>query len=190
MKLRVACLLIGFLCLVLPLAAQTSSSRAASAQVPPLIQFSNVGVDEGGNSLTGAVNITFTLYASQQGGQPLWTETQRNVSLDTTGHYSVQLGVTTSNDLPTALFTAGQARWLGMRGKIITLERNRTGCQRDSDAWLGNFPLSALPRLGFGRARARSGGAGGARTAYQDSFAPGKMPTILKQTKAEYAKLR
>ncbi len=57
-----------------------------------------------------------------------------------------------------------------------------------------NFPLSALSHLGLGRARALSGDKAGARTAYQDFFALWKdadsdIP-ILKQAKAEYAKLQ
>ena len=83
--------------------------------VPPLIPFSNVATDEGGNSLSGVVSLTFSLYAAQQGGEPLWTETQNNVQLDPTGHYSVQLGITKPNGVPTTLFTTGEARWLGVR---------------------------------------------------------------------------
>jgi len=113
MKLRIGCVLVGFLSLVLSLAAQTTATSSASAQVPPpLIQFSNVATDEGGNTLSGIVSITFSLYSSQQGGEALWTETQNNVPLDPTGHYSVQLGITKPNGVPTALFTTGEARWL------------------------------------------------------------------------------
>jgi len=93
MKLRVGCVVIGFSSLVLLMAAQTSGSSPA-AQVPPLIQFSNVATDEGGNSLSGVVSISFSLYNSQQGGSPLWTDIQKNIQLDPTGHYSVQLGIT------------------------------------------------------------------------------------------------
>ena len=115
MKGRIGCVVIGFLSLILSLSAQTASSSAASSQVPPLIQFSNVATDEGGSSLSGAVNLTFSLYAAQQGGEPLWTETQNNVQLDATGHYSVQLGVTKPSGVPTTLFTSGEARWLEVR---------------------------------------------------------------------------
>jgi hypothetical protein len=125
MKLRAACVVVGFLSLALSvftqtvftqnMFAQTASTASASAQVPPLILFSNVATDEGGNSMSGAVSITFSLYTAQQGGEPLWTETQRNVQLDPTGHYSVQLGVTQPNGVPTTLFTTGEARWLGVR---------------------------------------------------------------------------
>jgi len=42
MRLRVGCIVVGFLSLVLSLAAQTASSGSASSQVSPLIRFSNV----------------------------------------------------------------------------------------------------------------------------------------------------
>jgi hypothetical protein len=95
--------------------AQQSVATAANASVPPLIQFSDVATDEGGNSLSGVVNLTFSLYAGSQGGEPLWTETQNNVPLDPAGHYSVQLGITKPAGVPTTLFTSGEARWLGVR---------------------------------------------------------------------------
>ena len=115
MKRRIVCVVVGFLLLVVSLAAQTSANSPASAQVPPLIQFSSVATDEGGNTMSGVVNLAFSLYAAQQGGEPLWTETQNNVQLDPTGHYSVQLGITKRNGVPTTLFTTGEARWLGVR---------------------------------------------------------------------------
>jgi hypothetical protein len=92
-----------------------AQQSVATAMVPPLIQLSNVATDEGGSSMSGVVNITFSLYAVQQGGEPLWTETQNNVQLDSTGHYSVQLGITKPAGVPTTLFTSGEARWLGVR---------------------------------------------------------------------------
>jgi len=95
-------------------AAQQSVTTAAN-QVPPLIPFASVATDQGGSSLSGVVNITFSLYAAQQGGEPLWTETQNNIQLDATGHYSVQLGITKPNGMPTALFTTTEARWLGVQ---------------------------------------------------------------------------
>jgi len=101
--------------LVLAGMAQQSAVTDANATVPPLIQFSNVATDEGGSSLSGVVSITFTLYNAPQGGEPLWTETQNNVQLDPTGHYSVQLGITKPNGVPTTLFTTGEARWLGVQ---------------------------------------------------------------------------
>src|SRR5580658_6761930 len=115
-QLRVVTLssLIVLLCSLFS-AAQQNAATAANATVPPLIPFSSVATDEGGNSLSGVASITFSLYAAQQGGAPLWTETQNNIQLDATGHYSVQLGITKPNGVPTALFTTGEARWLGVQ---------------------------------------------------------------------------
>ena len=113
-RLATLTLLILLLCSMMS-PGQQNVTTAANATVPPLIPFSNVATDEGGSSLSGVVNITFSLYSSQQGGEPLWTETQNNVQLDATGHYSVQLGVTKPNGVPTTLFTTGEARWLGVR---------------------------------------------------------------------------
>src|SRR5579863_9189758 len=113
-RMVVLSMLLLLLCSLLS-QAQQSVATAANATVPPLIQFSNVATDEGGNSLSGVVSITFSLYNGQQGGEPLWTETQNNIQLDATGHYSVQLGITKQNGVPTTLFTTGEARWLGVR---------------------------------------------------------------------------
>jgi hypothetical protein len=113
--LRAACVVAGLLSLVLLPAAQTSGSDPVAARVPPLIQFSNVATDDGGNPLSGVVSITFSLYAAAQSGEPLWRETQNNVQLDPSGHYSAQLGITKPSGVPTTLFTSGEARWLGVR---------------------------------------------------------------------------
>jgi serine/threonine protein kinase/Flp pilus assembly protein TadD len=64
----------------------------------------------------------------------------------------------------------------------------------DHPGLIVNFPLVSLAHLGLGRARAFSHNLAGARTAYQDFFALWKdadadIP-ILKQAKAEYAKLQ
>src|SRR5215472_7872505 len=85
-----------------------------TVQVPPVIQFSNVVTDLAGNPLTGTVEMTFSLYNSSERGQVLWSEKQ-NVLLDSTGHYSVYLGITQTNGVPMKLFTAGEAHWLGVQ---------------------------------------------------------------------------
>jgi|HubBroStandDraft_1064217.scaffolds.fasta_scaffold00246_4 hypothetical protein len=116
LKTRLAVLLLSTLCLLTGAYGQSTPTGSPSAQVPPpLIQFSNVATDEGGNPLSGVANITFSLYNSQQGGEALWTETQNNIQLDATGHYSVELGITQPNGVPTSLFTTGEARWLGVQ---------------------------------------------------------------------------
>jgi hypothetical protein len=115
MRLRIGCIAIACLSLVLSLAAQTASSGPTFSQVPPLINFSSVATDEGSNTLNGAVSITFSLFSNQRGGEPIWTETQDKIQVDSTGHYSVQLGITKANGVPTTLFATGEARWLAVR---------------------------------------------------------------------------
>ena len=115
MRLRIGYVLIAFVSVVLSsvvtVAAQTSASNAASAQVPPVIQFSSGATDVSGNLLTGSVEITFSLYNNSQGGEPLWSEKQ-NVTLDGSGRYSVYMGITKPNGVPMSLFTSGEAHWL------------------------------------------------------------------------------
>jgi hypothetical protein len=113
MKLHIGCVVVGLLSVVHSLTAQTAGNRAA-AQVPPFIQFSSVATDVNDKPLTGIVGITFYLYAEQQGGTPLWLETQ-NVQPDKTGHYTVLLGSMTSQGLPASIFTFGEAHWLGVQ---------------------------------------------------------------------------
>jgi len=96
------------------MAAQTAGSSPASAQVPPLVNFSGVLADVNGKPLTGVVGVTFSLYQEQQGGSPLWLETQ-NVQAGKTGNYTVALGSTSSHGLPANVFATGEARWLGVQ---------------------------------------------------------------------------
>jgi len=98
-------------CTVSVFAQQTTS---ASAVVPSLVEFSGVLTGTNGKPMTGITGVTFFLYAEQQGGSPLWLETQ-NVQPDKNGNYIVQLGSTNSQGLPPSWFVSGQARWLGVQ---------------------------------------------------------------------------
>ena len=72
--------------------AQTAAPMSAptSSLVPRLIKFSGVAKDEAGKPKTGLVGITFSLYKDQEGGSPLWVETE-NVQADAGGHYTALL---------------------------------------------------------------------------------------------------
>jgi len=84
------------------------------AQSPPrLVPVSGVARDAVGHVYAGNVTVTFAIYATQEGGEPLWTETQA-VALDSAGQYSTVLGVTAKEGLPQALFSEGGARWLAV----------------------------------------------------------------------------
>ena len=62
-----------------------SLPSAESNAVPPLVKFGGGVKDLNGKPLTGIAGITFALYKEDQGGAPLWIETQ-SVQLDAIGH--------------------------------------------------------------------------------------------------------
>jgi hypothetical protein len=97
-----------------PAAADSSASGTA---VPRLIQFNGVVKDATGSVKTGTISLTFSFYELQDGGSPLWSETQ-TVQLDSKGRYTALLGSTEPNGLPLDLFTTGQARWLGVQPAV------------------------------------------------------------------------
>jgi hypothetical protein len=104
------------ICLVVSVSAQQAAPAAANAVVPPVVKFSGVLNDVNNKPLTGPAGVTFSLYKDSQGGAALWVETQ-NVTPDKTGHYSVMLGSTTSQGLPSEVFASGEARWLEVQAQ-------------------------------------------------------------------------
>ena len=94
--------------------ASVSAVPISPAQVPRLVRFSGTLLDESGKPRTGVTGLTLLFYKDQSGGAPLWMETQ-NVTLDARGRYSVLLGSSTPDGLPTDLFAAGEARWLAVQ---------------------------------------------------------------------------
>ena len=106
------CVTLSFLC---PLQAQkTGSPSGAATALPRLVRFNGTAKDLNGNAVAGVVGITFALYSEQNGGAPLWVETQ-NIQADANGHYTVLLGASKPDGLPTDLFTSEQARWVGVQ---------------------------------------------------------------------------
>jgi hypothetical protein len=93
--------------------ANLAAPLAASAPtaVPALVPYTGVAVDRDGRALRGETGITFLIYKDQNGGEPLFTETQ-SVVPDLTGHYTVRLGASMSSGIPLDLFSSGEARWL------------------------------------------------------------------------------
>jgi hypothetical protein len=103
--------LAGLFLSVASVAAQSSVST--DSVVPRLVNYSGAAKDESGKAMKGVIGATFAVYAGQEGGSPLWMETQ-NVNANGNGIFSVQLGATKPDGLPVDLFSAGQARWLGV----------------------------------------------------------------------------
>ncbi len=109
--IRWTALLALIYCLVTCAAAQTP----APSTVPALTSFSGILIGADGKPLTGMVGVTLSLYKDQQGGAPLWLETQ-SVKADRSGRFTLTLGATTAAGLPADLFVSGEARWLGVQG--------------------------------------------------------------------------
>jgi len=116
-KLRACFVIVSFLSAVIcTTQAQTAASNAslASTQVPRLIKFSGLAQDETRKPISGVIGITFSLYKDQEGGSPLWMETQ-NVQADATGRYTALLGSASVEGVPLGLFSSGDAQWLGVQ---------------------------------------------------------------------------
>jgi trimeric autotransporter adhesin len=105
--LRFTVLLFLTFSLLPTLLAQTSTSNAVV--IPNVIRISGVLTDG-----SGTFGATFSLYKDQEGGSPLWLETQ-TVAADASGHYSALLGFTKTDGIPLDIFASGEARWLGVK---------------------------------------------------------------------------
>jgi hypothetical protein len=112
MKRLALLLTVAVFCLSSGLAQEPSTSQTVA--IPHLVRFSGAVKDVSGQPLSGTLGVTFALYRDQDGGAPLWLETQ-NVAIDNSGRYAVSLGATRADGLPVELFASGEARWLGVQ---------------------------------------------------------------------------
>jgi hypothetical protein len=143
-----ACLIL-LLCSVFSHAQQTVATNT-NVVVPPLVNFSGTLTDANGKPMTGTVAVTFSLYSEQTGGAALWMETQ-NVQPDSRGHYTVMLGSTSSTGLPSDIFVAGEAHWLGVQVQGQSEEQPRVllvsapyALKAGDAQTLGGLPASAF----------------------------------------------
>ena len=113
-------------------AKPTPLAATAPTAVPALVPYSGLAEDRAGKPLTGEISITFELFRDEQGGEPLWAETQA-VELDSAGRYSVQLGASSPSGLPLATFASGEGRWL---------EVQIPGQQQQSRALISSVPYA------------------------------------------------
>jgi len=85
---------------------------ASPLTVPNLVRYGGTLRDANGASISSTtVGVTFAIYKQQDGGAPIWMETQ-NVNSDASGNYSALLGSTTATGLPADLFSQPEQRWL------------------------------------------------------------------------------
>ena len=154
-------LLISVCCLLSAVSAisfaQTPASPAPAqvtgSTVSRLISFNGLIRDADGRPVTGPMPVTFSLFAEQDGGLPLWSETQI-AEADGQGHYTVYLGATVPAGLPLDLFTTGAARWLAVQTpdqpdqpRVLLVEVPYALKAADADT-LGGQPASAFALAG------------------------------------------
>jgi hypothetical protein len=77
--------------------------------VPQQVRYTGTLVNRTGDT----VEAVFRIYALPEGGEPLWSETQQ-VTVGADGSYAILLGAATPGGLPQAVFSGGEARWLGV----------------------------------------------------------------------------
>ena len=93
-----------------PPSAMPDASLAATAAPESILRWTG-SLPEAACRL---VELRFDLFQNQAGGVSLWSETQR-VTVAADGKYTVLLGAATPEGLPAMLFSAGEARWLGVK---------------------------------------------------------------------------
>lgn len=106
--------------LMLALSTASVWAQGAPAQLTPgprLMRYSGTLKERNGKTLSGVQGVTFALYRDQEGGSPLWVETQ-NVTADENGRFEVLLGSTTPDGLPIDLLGSGDSRWLGVHAQL------------------------------------------------------------------------
>jgi trimeric autotransporter adhesin len=91
------------------------AQQAPTISVPSLVRYDGTLKDAQGSAISSVtVGMTFAIYRQQDGGAPVWIETQ-NITTDAAGGYSALLGSTTATGLPSDLFSQVEQRWLGVR---------------------------------------------------------------------------
>jgi hypothetical protein len=99
--------------------------------------------------MPGVLGITFALYKDEQGGAPLWLETQ-NVQADAPGHYTALLGSATADGVPLSVFSSAEAHWISTQisgqpesARVLLLSVPYALKAADAET-LGGLPASAF----------------------------------------------
>ncbi len=131
----------------------SSKAQTASQGVPHFVKFNGFLEDAGGTPLNAIVGVSFSIYADQEGGVPLWEETQ-NIQFSQ-GSYTAMIGESRSTGIPSDLFISGQPRWLGIR-VLLPGEEEQARVElvsvpyamksEDADT-LGGLPASAFVQI-------------------------------------------
>ena len=161
-----------------------ATTSTVSGAVPGLINYSGVLKDINGKAISGVTGVTFLLYKEEQGGSPLWIETQ-NITPDKSGHYTVTLGATKPEGSLADSFASGEPRWLGVQtaeqteqARVLLVAVPYALKAGDAET-IGGLPASAFMLANGNKttsATAASGTASAATTA--KSSAPPANPAV------------
>src|SRR3954469_8732893 len=94
--------------------ALAQSDQQPTASVPRLINITGVFRPADGQPPAAVETVTLAIYADEQGGTPVWQETQ-TVTLDDRGRYALLLGATNGGGIPPEIFGSTAPHWLGTR---------------------------------------------------------------------------
>jgi hypothetical protein len=108
-QLSAALALLVFI-LLSPSIALAQSTQTDSSAVPRVMNVTGVFRPADGQPPAAVETITLSIYTDQEGGAPLWQETQQ-VTLDERGRYTVVLGAAHADGIPPAVLASG-AQWL------------------------------------------------------------------------------
>jgi len=150
-------------------------------------------IDDLGKRFSQDTIVQFDYLPMARAGVALTTGNAANAIEALTVTSSYELGHT-NNDFTFALYPVylrGEGYLAAKNGSAAITEFQKI---LDHSSVVGNEPIGALAHLGLGRAYALSGDSAKAKTAYQDFFTLWKNADpdvpLLKQAKAEYAKLQ
>jgi len=160
-------------------AVHAQPARPAVTDVPRVVSVAGTFHPANGLAPAPVEIVTLSIYEEETGGAPLWRETQ-TVTIDAAGHYTLLLGSSEAQGLPTDLFASGSARWLGVQFERpgeheqprVQLASVPYALQASNADTLGGRPASAFV-LRDPKAASPTGGhtSGGAKSASEGTSA-------------------
>jgi len=148
-----------------PVGAASNMPQAPTGQtvVPALMRYSGAAPNRAGDT----VEAVFRIYPAAEGGEAIWSETQR-VTIGADGKYSILLGGASRDGLPAQVFAAGESRWIG-----VSIER------------AAETPRTPLVSVAYAMKAADADSVGG--LAAGDLVTQGQLAAIAKQMAASAA---